>query len=322
MKRFVLVLGVSLGLCIAAPACGDKKPGAPPSSASPAAPAAPAGTKPAGSDHGDEAVVGKAEVAGFQLEVSRLGTIAAGSDAAVAARVVKAPDGKDWRALNLYVWVEDAAGNKLNAPEKTHVEKERLHAHASLSPKESRVPVALVLRLREGTLDEEVRVPLDGAATAKPASAKAHGHKKTPHDGVVARLKGADGEPAGWIEVKLHDDKGDLEVWLTRDEAGSQPLDIPAEAGIVVTFVDHADRKVTLAPRNRERNEDEDDKPNMREGKTNYFIFPGDTGADAAWLMGKAFQSIVTLAVDAGGAGFMSEELLLRPHTHAAGEEH
>lgn len=146
-----------------------------------------------------------------------------------------------------------------------------------------------------------------------------HGHEDSahgPHDGVPAGF--ADG--LGHLELKLHDDKGDLELWLTKDEAGQSPYDLPLDAQITVTFGDHGDRKVALAVRDGERNEDEDGQPNLRDGKTNYFIFPGDTGADASWLMGSDFVSQVFVTIEADGKTFITQPFELRPHTHGAGD--
>ncbi len=137
-----------------------------------------------------------------------------------------------------------------------------------------------------------------------------------PHDGV--RITFADG--LGHLELKLHDDKGDLELWLTKDDQGTTPYDLPLDALITVTFTDHGGRKVALAVRNRERNEDEDGKANLREGKTNYFIFPGDTGVDASWLTGAEFVSQVIVTIAADGKTFTTQPFTLRPHTHGAGD--
>ena len=89
-----------------------------------------------------------------------------------------------------------------------------------------------------------------------------------------------------------------------------------------MTFADFGDRVVELRARNRDRNEDEDGKANVRDGKTNYFVFPGGSGQDAAWLAGAAFQSVVRVAFTAGGAAHTSEEFILVPHTHADGSTH
>lgn len=266
------------------------------------------------SDHGNETALGRATIAGIEFDVSALGAIPAGSDAAVAVKVVNAPAGKDWRTLNVYLWVEDAAGKKLSPPEKGRVEDGRLHGHASIPAQTTEVPAKVVIRVRDGDTDARGFVPLKtaGAAEAKPG----HTHEKTAHDGVMTRLRTAAGADAGWIEVKLHDDKGDLELWMTTDKSGKVALDLPADATITTTFVDHARRVVKFAPRDTDQNPGEDGKPNMRDGKTNYFIFPGKTGADSAWLIGKSFQSIAFVEVEAGGQKMRSEELVIRPHSH------
>ena len=297
--------------------CGKKDDPAPESKEQPAA-AAPA------SDHGGETALGKASLAGFDFEVAALGSVSAGNDAAIAVTVLKAPEGRDWRTINLYVWVEDAEGGKLSAAEKGRVEDERLHAHASVPASAKGVPAKVILRLRDGDVDERtsVSVGVSDKAGGKTDGPK-HTHEKTPHDGILMPVRTAEGGPeVGWLELKLHDDKGDLELWLTQDKAGTKPMDIATNAAISVTFVDHAKRQVSLAPRNTEKNEDEDGNPNMRDGKTSYFIFPGKTGADAAWLMGKDFQSVVVVTVEVDGRKLRSDELVLKPHTHAADGTH
>lgn len=75
-------------------------------------------------------------------------------------------------------------------------------------------------------------------------------------------------------------------------------------------------RKVTLRPRNQTNNEDEDGNPNVRDGKTNCFIFPSQDGEDASWLMGKESQSIVIVRFSRGGQSHVSEEFVLKPHVH------
>ncbi|HEY3394494.1 MAG TPA: hypothetical protein VGK58_17410 [Lacipirellulaceae bacterium] len=154
------------------------------------------------------------------------------------------------------------------------------------------------------------------------ASAGAHGHAHTPHDGVVAVLNAVPGGNAGFVELKLHDDKGDLELWLGKDREMTQPLDIPADTVINVSFKDRPGKTATLAVRNNEQNEDEDGKPNLRGGETNYFIFPGDSGQDPTWLMGKDFRSAVDVSFTADGKTYRSEEFVLVPHTHADGHAH
>ncbi|MFT5470771.1 MAG: hypothetical protein ACI8UO_005902 [Verrucomicrobiales bacterium] len=126
-----------------------------------------------------------------------------------------------------------------------------------------------------------------------------------PHEGMLADFKG------GRLELKLHDDKGDLELWLTSAD-GKKPFDLAADAKITVAFEDAKEASVTLVVRNTAKNEDEDGEPNMRDGQTNYFIFPGETGADAAWLMGPKFKAQVTVSF----GDVRTEKFLLIPHTH------
>ena len=130
---------------------------------------------------------------------------------------------------------------------------------------------------------------------------------------MVASFLGKSGTK-GFVELKLHDDKGDLELWIAKDEKISDPLDLPVDAAIEVEFIDVAGRKVSLRARNRTQNEDEDGNPNLRNGQTNYFIYPSNADEDASWLQGKEFSSIVVVRFTFGGAAVESEEFVLKPH--------
>lgn len=167
-----------------------------------------------------------------------------------------------------------------------------------------------------GTVTGEI----DGKPIAGNFDEAAGGH--TPHSGVVAVLKEESGEEVGFVELKLHDDKGDLELWLAKDRQMKEPIDLPADSEIIASFLDHSGKTATLRVRNDEQNEDEDGTANMRGGKTNYFIFPGDSGQDPRWLVGAGFKSAVKLAFTASGKSYTSEELVLVPHTHADGHGH
>ena len=144
-----------------------------------------------------------------------------------------------------------------------------------------------------------------------------HGHDfgGTPHAGIVKAVKSGETQ-IGFAELKLHDDKGDLELWITKDEAGTQPFDLTLDSTITVTFPKMNNKTVTLRVRNSDKNEDEDGKGNIRDGKTNYFIFPGDTGADASFLMGKDFASDVILTFKVEGSEHTTGSFELIPHTH------
>lgn len=151
--------------------------------------------------------------------------------------------------------------------------------------------------------------------------AHAHDGPIGPHDGMVAELKDASGAAAGWIELKLHDDKGDLEAWLAKDKAISQPLDLPLTASLKVMFEGRT-AAVTLSVRDSAQNPDEDGNSTVRSGKTNYFIFPGDTGADATWLMGKEFSAKVRVEVPGPNGTLQTTTFTLVPHSHDGDHEH
>ena len=291
--------------------CGDK---APPSSGSGAPPpATPASaTATATTDHGATVDLGHVTIAGHELAVRRLGDVVPGREGAFEVALVKGPAGATLGSLQLYAWVEEDAGGPASAPAKGSVEKDRLHFHV-VPRADAKALKRVVLRLRAGSVDERAGLPLDGHG---------HEHGATPHEGVVAAFTGPGGVVAGHLELKLHDDKGDLELWLARDAKITQPFDLPLDATIRVEFIDVGNRVVELRARNGVKNEDEDGRANVRDGKTNYFIFPGETGADAKWLMGDKFASIVRVTFPAGGSGHVSEEFMLVPHTHADGSGH
>jgi len=138
-----------------------------------------------------------------------------------------------------------------------------------------------------------------------------------PQTGRLAPLQNATGTTVAWAELKLHDDKGDLELWLGSDPRLANPFDLPLATVATVAFP-KLNKSVTLKVRNSQTNEDENVKPNIRDGKTNYFIFPGDTGADASWLMGASFSTEAKISI-----GELSTPVFkLIPHSHAAGSDH
>ncbi|MDC0087955.1 hypothetical protein OAI07_00270 [Akkermansiaceae bacterium] len=139
-------------------------------------------------------------------------------------------------------------------------------------------------------------------------------HDHTPHLGTLAPFHSTNGQ-SGFVELKLHDDKGDLELWLTEDKAGKKPFNLPLDTVISVTFLE-SDKTVQLLVRNREKNEDESGNPTISDGKTNYFIFPGDTGADPSFLLGKHFSSNTVLSFSSPDSQHATPPFVLRPHTH------
>lgn len=134
--------------------------------------------------------------------------------------------------------------------------------------------------------------------------------------GVVAPLLDAKGAEVGRVELKLHDDLGDLELWITKGDDGKWPLDLPLATTIEVHIGEGARAKtVLLQARDTNTNPDEDGKPNIRDGRTNYFIFPGETGADASWLTGEDFSAPAVVKIP-HPTGTMTATLTLVPHKH------
>jgi hypothetical protein len=268
-------------------------------------------TRPA-DDHGTAVDLGRLSVAGHDLAVVRLGAVVPGKEGAFVVALMKAPAGVSVHTVTLYGWVEGREGGPASAPAKATVEGGKLHLHVTArtdAPPLQRI----VLRLRYGSVDERGSLPLDGHG---------HEHGPTPHEGVVAAFHGPEGVLAGHLELKLHDDTGDLALWLAKDAAIAAPFDLPLAATVRVQFVDVGNRTVELRVRNATKNEDEAGVANVRDGRTNYFIFPGESGADAAWLVGAKFASIVKVTFDADGRTYTSEEFMLVPHTHADGQGH
>ena len=263
-------------------------------------------------DHGESVALGEVALAGHTFAIRRLGEVVPGKECAFEVALAGDSRGAAMTGFSLFLWVESQSGAQLAAPAKGDIEGEHWHFHA-VPRAGAEAPYRVVLRVRTGDRDDRAPLPLSGHG---------HEHGASPHDGVVAALRAPDGGEAGHLELKLHDDKGDLELWLARDAAISQPLDLPLDAVVRVVFIDHDDREVTLAVRDTERNEDEEGTANIREERTNYFIFPGDSGQDPTWLQGKEFQSIVKVAFEHDGKTWTSEEFVLVPHTHADGEDH
>lgn len=133
-----------------------------------------------------------------------------------------------------------------------------------------------------------------------------------PHGGFFHPVFAADGKQAATLEIKLHDDAGDLEVWLVKGGRDGPAFDVPLDSVLKLEFPD-LQRQIELRVRDRETNAGEDGQTNLRNGQTNYFIFPGETGADAKWLMGVDFAAKARLALP---GGLTSEVFVLKPHVH------
>lgn len=132
-----------------------------------------------------------------------------------------------------------------------------------------------------------------------------------PNDGFLHPIFDGEGKQVGTAEVKLHDDAGDLEVWLTRGGHGGDPWRLPLDTTLALQFSDLG-RAVVLAVRDRERNEDESGASTIQDGMTAYFVFPGESGADPSWLTGADFAAKAELQFGESTTG----SFILRPHIH------
>ena len=147
------------------------------------------------------------------------------------------------------------------------------------------------------------------------AEGHGHDHEHTPHDGVVAQLLDADGKAVGYTELKLHDDKGDLELWIAEDDSMRRPFALDLDLEVTVRFPGE-NKEVVLRVRDTDSNEDEDGNVNVRDGKTHYFIYPTRDDEDASWLQGADFAATAQVLFSFSGGDFASEEFELVPHTH------
>lgn len=191
-------------------------------------------------------------------------------------------------------WLVDGNGQKVCNP--VEGEKHADHSHFTL------VPTAR---------DAQGFALSDGSQT----STISFHHGASPTEGgIMSVLQTSDGKHVGFLELKLHDDAGDLEMWICKDGAMSEPLDFLASTSITVTFPTHDNRSVQLAVRNNNKNEDEDGNPNMRDGKTNYFIFPGESDQDPEFLIGDKFRSTTTVTFTAEGTNYIAPPFVLVPH--------
>ena len=145
------------------------------------------------------------------------------------------------------------------------------------------------------------------------------------NDGILSVLKATDdAEWRGFLELKLHGDAGDLELWLYANAGGQTswqshtgkpvPFDVPKDTVVRLSFPSHAGKTIELRVRNGDENEDEEGTANMRGSGTNYFIFPGESGQDPEWLKGEKWRGVVVVAFEAEGKSFACDPFVLVPH--------
>jgi len=244
-----------------------------------------------GHDHGGGIVsLGNLTIADEKFMVDREGQVDKGFETTFG--VERVGPGK---AAGFTAWVQDGKGQRICDPVQGDSHDD--HFHFTLMPNASDADMLAI------SYGDKV-----SAISVHPGAAPTSG-------GIMSPLEDADGKLVGFIELKLHDDAGDLELWICKDGAMSQPLDFPANTSITVTFATHGNRSVQLNVRNDDQNEDEDGNPTMRDGKTNYFIFPGESGQDPEWLQGEKFRSTTTVTFTSESKAYVAPPFVLVPHS-------
>jgi hypothetical protein len=156
-----------------------------------------------------------------------------------------------------------------------------------------------------------VQVTIDGkthVVSADPIYAGAHG-------GVLAPF--TVGTRRGFIELKFDPNTAELELWIANDHAIKRPIYLPADAEVMVSLEAPA-HHLRLVLRDRERNEDFNGTPNMRDGKTYYFTFPGDSDEESSWLMDDEIDTpaTVTFVIDGEPVVVGPFRLVKEQHRH------
>jgi len=239
--------------------------------------------------------LGTMTVGGATFMVDREGQIEAGKETEFGVEHVGGTPG----LVPSGAWLANPDGEKLCDP--VAGEGHEQHWHFKVCPLMPVKKSKFVLRVgeEEATLD----------------FARGHG---PCNDGILSVLKAAHApEWCGFLELKLHGDAGDLELFLYTSATGGKnpkPFDVPKETVVRITFPSHAGKSVELRVRNMEKNEDEEGNPNMRGGGTNYFIFPGESGQDPEWLVGEKWRGVATVAFEAGDKSYACDPFVLVPH--------
>jgi len=240
--------------------------------------------------HGDGIVsLGNLSIAGETFMVDRENQVDKGFETTFGVERVGPGS-----ATGFTAWVQDAAGQKLCEPVKG--DSHDNHSHFTIT---TMAPAADKFVISCGDQVSSISV--------HPGAAPING-------GIMSPLEDSEGKVVGFLELKLHDDAGDLELWICSDGAMSQPLDFLADTTITATFATHSNRSVRLNVRNNDKNEDEDGNPTMRTGKTNYFIFPGESDQDPEFLIGEKFRSTTTLTFTCGNKAYTAPSFILVPH--------
>lgn len=244
--------------------------------------------------------LGTVTVGGATFAIDREGQVESGKETEFGVELVGTAS-----AVPSSAWLANPDGTKVCEP--VSGEGHDAHWHFKVEPLMPVKKSSFYLRVGE---EEAV---IDLARGAEPRN-----------DGILSVLKVADApEWRAFLELKLHGDAGDLELWLYQGFAVSNwsasgarptPFDVPAETVVRLTFSSHDGKAIELRVRDKDKNEDEQGTPNMRDGRTNYFIFPGESGQDPEWLVGEKNRYNVAVAFEADGKSYACDPFVLVPH--------
>ena len=245
--------------------------------------------------------LGTVTVGGATFAIDREGQVESGKTTEFGVELVGAAAAKPHSA-----WLANPDGTKVCEP--VSAEEHLSHWHFNVEPLMPVKKSKFVLKVG----DEEAIV--DWCRGADPCN-----------DGILSVFKAVDAPAGGapmFLELKLHGDAGDLELFLYerfpisdwKTKGKPAPFDIPKDSVVTLTFPSHENKSVELRVRNDKENEDEDGKPNMRGNGTNYFIFPGESGQDPEWLKGEKARYNVTVTFQANGKSYAADPFVLVPH--------
>jgi hypothetical protein len=252
-------------------------------------------------DHKSEIVaIGTLTLGGATFAIDREGQVESGKETTFGVELISGA-----AVVPTAGWLANPDGAKVS--EEVSGEGHDQHWHFTVDPLMPVKKSQFVLRVGEE------QGAIDFAHGAEPCN-----------DGILTVLKSANApEWRGFLELKLHGDAGDLEIWLYQ-RTGSKlwmstsgkpsPFDVPKETVIGLTFPSHPGKTVEMRVRDMEKNEDEEGTPNMRGDGTNYFIFPGESGADPSWLVGEKWRGVAIVSFQVGGNTFSCDPFILVPH--------
>lgn len=256
-----------------------------------------------GAAHAKIVALGTISMGGATFMIDRDGQVEAGVETEFGVELVGAAT-----AVPSAAWLANPDGEEVSDP--VSGEGHEQHWHFKVTPLMPVKRSTFVLRVGEE------KAAISFARGAAPC-----------REGILSVFKAAHApEWRGYLELKLHGDAGDLELWLyggfamsnavTKMAGGAPtPFDVPKETVVRVTFPSHPGKAVEMRVRNGDKNEDEAGTPNMRGGtRTNYFIFPGESGQDQSWLVGEKARYVAQLAFEADGKQYACDPFVLVPH--------